>query len=82
MAEVKVRQLPEWVLEAHKHQARNMGISLEQHLRTVITESARADRLSFLQIAKACRENLKGELGGTLPDRTADLIREMRDERG
>jgi hypothetical protein len=82
MAEVKVRQLPEWVVEFHKQQAQRTGMSLEQHLRTVITESARAQKRSFLQIAKTCREQLERELGGTLPDRTADLIREMRDERG
>jgi plasmid stability protein len=82
MAEIKVRQLPEWVLEAHKLQARRNGASLEQHLRTILTESARVQKHSFLQIARACRESLEQERGGVLPDRTADLVREMRDERG
>jgi plasmid stability protein len=82
MAEVKIRQLPDWVVEAHKQQAQRTGTSLEQHLRTLITESAHAQKGSFLQIARACRENLQQELGGKLPDRTADIVREMRDERG
>ena len=82
MAEIKVRQLPEWVIEAHKQQARRGGASLEQHLRALITESARSQKHSFLQIAKACRETLERERGGRLSDRTADLVREMRDERG
>jgi hypothetical protein len=82
MAEVKVRQLPEWVVEAHKQQAQRTGVSLEQHLRTVITDSARAQTRTLLETARACREKLQKELGGTLSDRTADVVREMRDERG
>ena len=51
MAEIKVRQLPEWVVEAHKQQAQRTGTSLEQHLRAIITESARVQEHSFLQTA-------------------------------
>jgi hypothetical protein len=82
MAEGKIRQLPEWVVEAHKQQARRTGQSLEQHLRTVITESARAQKSSLLQNASACREKIERELGGKLADRMADTVRAMRDERG
>jgi plasmid stability protein len=82
VAEVKIRQLPDWVVEAHKEQAQRTGTSLEQHLRALITESARAQKRSFLQRARACREDLERELGRKLPDRTADVVREMRDERG
>ena len=57
-------------------------MSLEQHLRTVLTEAVRTQKRLILQTAKACREQLERELGGTLPNRTADLVREMRDERG
>jgi hypothetical protein len=48
----------------------------------VITESARARKGSFPDIARRRREKLEHELGGKLPDRTGDIIREMRDERG
>jgi plasmid stability protein len=82
MAEVKIRQLPDWVVEAHKEYAQRTGTSLEQHLRTLITESARGQKRSFLQRARVCRENLEQELGRKLRDRTADVVREMRDERG
>ncbi len=82
MAEVKVRELPEWVVEAHKKQAQRTGTSLEQHLRTILTESAGTQKRSFLQLARVCREQLERELGGALADRNADLVREMRDERG
>lgn len=82
MAEVKIRQLPEWVVAAHKQQAQRAGESLEQHLRTVLTESARTRKDAFLRSAKAFREKLEQELGGKLQDRNADIVREMRDERG
>jgi hypothetical protein len=82
MAEVKIRQLPEWVVETHKQQARRTGQSLEQHLRTVITESARARKRSLLQNASTCREKVERELGGKLAARMADIVREMRNERG
>ena len=82
VAEIKVRQLPEWVVAVHKQQAHQMGMSLEQHLRIIITELAGTHRRSFLQTAKICRETLERELGGTLTNRTADLVCEMQDERG
>jgi plasmid stability protein len=82
MPEVKIRQLPDWVIEAHKQQAHRTGRSLEQHLRLILTDSARTHSRALLQNAKACRESLEREIGGKLPDRTADIVREMRDERG
>ena len=82
MAEVKIRQLPEWVVSIHKQQAQRAGQSLEQHLRTVITESARLQKSSLLEIARNCRDKLEQELGDRLPDRSGDIVREMRDERG
>ena len=54
-------------------------MSLEQHLRTVLTEAVRTQKRLILQTAKACREQLERELGGTLPNRTDDQLREMRD---
>lgn len=82
MAEIKVRQLPDWVIEAHKQQAQRSGTSLEQHIRMILTESAQVQKNFLLKTARACREKLAQELGGPLQDRTADLVRQMRDERG
>ena len=82
MADLNIRELPDWVIEAHLRQAERVGVSLEDHLKMVITDSARDPKTEFLERARRVRENIKREHGGPFPGRAADLIREMRDERG
>ena len=40
MAEVKIRDLPDWVVAAHKSKAQQAHRSLEAELRRLLTEAA------------------------------------------
>jgi len=40
MADVKIRKLPEWVVVAFKDRAAHRGRSLEEELRSLLTEAA------------------------------------------
>ncbi|MBI3210838.1 MAG: hypothetical protein HYZ37_18290 [Candidatus Solibacter usitatus] len=75
---VKVRRLPEWVVDAHKARAEAAGVSLEEQLRELLTESALTPQRDFAAKAAAWNSGLKARYG-SLGDST-ELIREDREE--
>ena len=77
---VKIRKLPDWVLEAPRSCASEGGISLEEELRTVLTEAALKPKLEFAAKAAEFTAGLRAKYG-TFSDST-DSIREEREERG
>ncbi len=80
MAEVRVRNLEEWVVELLRTRARRHGRSLEGELRLLLSEEAMRPRLQAAERAEALREAIRQE-SGQLPN-SAALIREDRDTRG
>ncbi len=80
MAQVKVRDLDEWIVNVLRDNALNSGHSLEQHLRILLKDAALASQLEF---AKEQAKHLVvfEEKFGTLPDSTEGL-REERWQRG
>jgi plasmid stability protein len=80
MAEVKIRDLPDWVVAAHKSKAQQAHRSLEAELRRLLTEAALAPQQAFPQRAAAFRERLRRKYGA-LSDSTAQ-IRKDREARG
>lgn len=77
---VKIRKLPDWVIEAHKARAEKAGVSLEEELRRLLTESALRPQLEFAGKAAAWAAQLQARYG-TFSDSTP-LIRQDRDDRG
>jgi plasmid stability protein len=80
MADVKIRDLPDWVVAAHKSKAKHARRSLEAELRRLLTEAALAPQQAFPQRAAALRERLRRRYG-ELSD-SARQIREDREARG
>jgi plasmid stability protein len=80
MAEVRIRKLEEWVVNALRSRARRQGRSLEGKLRELLREEAMRPRAEAANRAQAMREAIAHE-HGLLPD-SATLIREDRDTRG
>jgi plasmid stability protein len=80
MPDVKIRRLPEWVLEALEARARQAGRSLEEELRVLLTEAATRSRQGCLENLAAFREQLRRRYG-SMSDSTP-LIRQDRQERG
>jgi plasmid stability protein len=76
---VKIRKLPDWVLEAHRARAAQEGVSLEEELRIVLTEAALKPKFEFAAKSAEFTAGLRAKYG-TFSDST-DLIREDRQER-
>lgn len=78
MADVKIRNVPDWLVEWHKQKAASEGISLEERLRKLLHESMIEQRRKILKRLDALCAEIEKETG-TLPDSTP-LIREARQE--
>jgi len=76
MADVKIRNLPDWLVDWHKRRAEAAGVSLEEHLRQLL-ERERADTIHRLaELARKHRARIEA-VTGVLKDSTP-LIRESR----
>ena len=80
MADVKIRNLDDWVLSSHRARAQAAGRSVEEELRHVLTEAALAARREWAEKARKLREEMRAKYG-VLPDSTPG-IREERDSWG
>ena len=63
MADVKVRRVPDWVIESFRSRATALGHSLEEELRSLLTEVARARRQEFVAEAGVFQESLRTRYG-------------------
>jgi plasmid stability protein len=80
MAEVKIRNLDDWVLASHRTRAKAAGRSVEEELRHVLTESALAVRREWAEKLRKLHEEQVAKYG-ILEDSTPG-IREDRDSWG
>jgi plasmid stability protein len=80
MADVKIRNLDDWVLGSHRTRAEAAGRSVEEELRRVLTEAAHAARLKAAEEFRKVREELRAKYG-VMEDSTPG-IREDRDSWG
>jgi plasmid stability protein len=80
MADVKVRNLPDWVVRSFRKRAENEGRSLEEELRMLITAEATRQREEMLRELKAFQNKMRKKYG-VLSDSTPG-IREERQARG
>lgn len=77
MAQVIVRNLDEHVVKSLKFKAELHGHSLEQELRTILTNAAELTGKEKLALV----DRIAGRQKRPLEDDSADLIREDRDSR-
>jgi plasmid stability protein len=80
MADVKIRKLPDHVVEHHKRKAEAAGRSLEEELRVFLTEDVMAKRKYWSDRLRKTREKIR-KRHGVLSDSTPD-IREERERMG
>jgi plasmid stability protein len=81
MAQLKVRQLEDWVAQALRARARQRGVSLEEEVRATLSASVLARRRAFARRAAAVRAAAGGKAGRVRLD-SVRLIREERNARG
>jgi plasmid stability protein len=80
MTDVRIRNVDDWIVEWHRHQAKRKGRSLENELRQVITDAALAKKHAIAQEMRAGLDELRSKYG-LMSDSTVG-IREDRDRRG
>ncbi len=80
MAQVKVRDLDDWIVHILRDNALSSGHSLEQHLRDLLKSAALADQKRFSEKQKRHLSEFK-EKHGVLAD-SAVGIREDREANG
>jgi plasmid stability protein len=80
MAEVKIRKLPDWVVDVFRLKAVEAGRSLEEELRNHLTEAALLPKQKRAAELAAFREMVRRKYG-ILRDSTDD-IRSDREARG
>lgn len=80
MADVKVRNLADDIVEAFKARASSAGRSLEEELRQTLTEEIRRERREFIQRLAEDDRRLRAEYG-VMPDSTPG-IRADRERHG
>lgn len=80
MTEVRIRNVDEWVVEWHRQNAKREGHSLENELREILTEAARAHKRAMAEEMRLDLEQLRSK-HGLFPD-SAATIRDDRERRG
>jgi plasmid stability protein len=81
MADLKVRNLDDFVASALKARAKAKGVSLEEEIRRTLAASVMADREELVRRAKALHAAAGGKPGKPELD-SARVIREERDAWG
>jgi len=80
MADVKIRNLDDHVIEAYRQRAETHGRSLEEELRRALKDNLQADKDALADRLRA-RHDAYVAKHGYMPDSTPE-IRADRDERG
>ncbi|MBI5280651.1 MAG: hypothetical protein HY858_03135 [Candidatus Solibacter usitatus] len=69
MAEVKIRNIPDWLCEWHRKRAEAQGASLEEYLRLLLADTYRAKRADVAAECRTLRSDIK-KRHGVLSDST------------
>ena len=80
MADVKIRKLPDWVLDSYRLRAQVKSHSLEEELRSLLTQIVMDQRHKFADETRALSEHFHAKYG-QLSDSTPGIVQD-RQERG
>ena len=81
MADIKVRNLDDRVVDALKARARTKGVSLEQEVREILAEAVGPDRKDLYRQLLEIRRMTRPLAGMKASDSVA-IVRRLRDEMG
>lgn len=77
MAQLTIRNLEERIVSALRQRAAAAGHSMEQEARHILANAVRVDKAQIIERLRARRASY----GDRVFDDSADLVRQMRDER-
>ena len=79
MTELRVRNVDEWIVDIHRHNAKRNGISLEAEIKRILSEAAFAKRQSRARELESHRNEMRDKYGD-FPS-SVGFIRDMREGR-
>jgi plasmid stability protein len=77
MAELRIRNIDDWIIDHHRHNARKKGITLGEEIKAVLSDSVVARRQKRVEELRKNAEALRAKYG-TFPS-SVPYIREMRE---
>ena len=77
MAELRIRNVEEWIIEQHRHNARKKGITLGEEIRAVLSDAVMVRRQKMVEELEKNAETLRAKYG-TFPS-CVSTIREIRE---
>jgi hypothetical protein len=77
VADVKIHLVPDWVIEAHRSRGEACGRTLEEELRSVLTDAAFATQHQFAREASAFRDQLRSKYG-RVSDSTPGIVEDRQ----
>ena len=80
VADVKIRKLPDWVLNTYRLRAQAAGRSLEEELRSMLTQAVLDRHRDFRREAEKFQARLQAK-HGQLSDSTSGIVQD-RETRG
>jgi plasmid stability protein len=81
MADIVIRDLDDSVVARLEARARETNQSLEEVVRSILSEAAQPSRYNAIRNADESRESIRARAGGDIPIDATDLIRQDRDSR-
>jgi plasmid stability protein len=79
MTELRIRNVDEWIVDIHRHNAKRNGVSLEFEIKRVLSDAAFAKRQSTAKKLESYRNEMRDKYG-EFPSSVA-FIRDMREGR-
>lgn len=82
MADIKIRGIPDWVLEREKYFAKTQGLSLNTRLRGLVEKDIQRGQENMTPHIRQLREDTIAKHGLPPEGTVVEMIREDRDARG
>lgn len=79
MTELRIRNVDEWIVDIHRHNAKKKGVSLESEIKRILSDAAFAKRQATAKKLEQQRNELRDKYG-VFPS-SVDYIRDMREGR-
>jgi plasmid stability protein len=79
MTELRIRNVDEWIVDIHRHNAKQNGVSLESEIKRILCDAAFEKRRATAKKLKELRDEMR-EKYGEFPS-SVGYIRDMREGR-
>lgn len=79
MTELRIRNVDEWIVDIHRHNAKRNGVSLESEIKRILSDAAFAKRQATAKKLESHRNQMRDKYG-EFPS-SVGFIRDLREGR-